>query len=77
MDFREAFYDAVIDGEAPMAGDIRKMCIDQMHVALPDQPELWKKLTPDYNPGCKRVIISDDVRKAPAMHKFLTKQFVY
>ncbi|GAB7348768.1 hypothetical protein MBLNU459_g7497t1 [Dothideomycetes sp. NU459] len=60
MDFRESFYEAVIDGEAPMAGDLRTMCIDQMHDALPNQPELWKDLTPTYNPGCKRVIISDD-----------------
>lgn len=60
MDFRESFYDAVIDGEAPMAGDIRTMCVDQMHAALPNNPDLWEKLTPNYNPGCKRVIISDD-----------------
>lgn len=60
MDFRESFYDAVIDGQSPFAGDIRTMCIDQMHAALPGQEELWKKLTPDYNPGCKRIIISDD-----------------
>ncbi|KAJ9622704.1 hypothetical protein H2203_006355 [Taxawa tesnikishii (nom. ined.)] len=55
-----SFYDAVIDGESAFAGDIRKLCTDQMHKALPNQPELWEKLTPNYNPGCKRVIISDD-----------------
>ncbi|EAT78799.2 hypothetical protein SNOG_13775 [Parastagonospora nodorum SN15] len=27
---------------------------------------LWEKLTPDYNPGCKRVIISDDYYPAVA-----------
>lgn len=60
MDFRESFYDAVTDGNSPFAGLIRSSCLDQMHAALPDQPELWAKLTPKYNPGCKRVIISDD-----------------
>lgn len=72
MDFRESFYDAVIDGQSPFAGDIRKQCIDQMKVALPDQPELWEKLTPSYNPGCKRVIISDDYYPTLALpHVFL------
>ncbi|KAK5018033.1 hypothetical protein LTR16_000600 [Cryomyces antarcticus] len=60
MDFRESFYDAVINGQSPFAGDIRTWCEHQMHEALPDQPELWEKLTPKYNPGCKRIIISDD-----------------
>lgn len=31
-----------------------------METQLADRPELWDKLTPKYNPGCKRVIISDD-----------------
>ena len=60
MDFREAFYDGVVDGESALAKDLRKMCIDQMHEALPGREDLWEKLTPKYNPGCKRVIISDD-----------------
>ncbi|KAK4985050.1 hypothetical protein LTR66_000197 [Elasticomyces elasticus] len=67
MDFRESFYDAVIDGQSPFAGDIRSMCTNQMHAALPDQPELWEKLTPKYNPGCKRIIISDDYYPALAL----------
>jgi len=60
MDFREAFYGAVIDGENPLAGEIRDSCVQQMHAALPDRKDLWDKLTPNYNPGCKRVLISDD-----------------
>jgi len=60
MDFRESFYDAVTDANSPLAEEIRRSCLNQMHAALPNQPEVWKKLTPDYNPGCKRVIISDD-----------------
>lgn len=65
-DFRESFYDAVMDGDSPFAGDIRRLCLNQMHAALPDQPELWAKLTPSYNPGCKRIIISDDYYPALA-----------
>ena len=36
---------------------------------LRDRPDLWEKLTPDYNPGCKRVIISDDYYPAIAHPK--------
>lgn len=66
MDFRESFYDAVIDGSSDFAALIRSSCTDMMKAQIPDQPELWKKLTPDYNPGCKRVIISDDYYPAVA-----------
>lgn len=27
---------------------------------LPDRPDLWEKLSPNYSPGCKRSVISDD-----------------
>ncbi|KAJ9667039.1 hypothetical protein H2201_002873 [Coniosporium apollinis] len=67
MDFRESFFDAVTDKDSKFAQDIRDWCIGQMHAALPDQPELWAKLTPNYSPGCKRVIISDDYYPALAL----------
>jgi hypothetical protein len=59
MDFRESFYDAVTDGDSDFANLIRTLCIDSMKAALPngDSTGMWEKLTPDYNPGCKRVII--------------------
>lgn len=60
MDFRESFYEAVVDGDSAFAGEIRRQNELMMKAQLPDQPELWAKLTPTYNPGCKRVIISDD-----------------
>lgn len=66
MDIREAFYDAIIDGETPVAGQIRETCIRQMQEALPNKPELWDELTPKYNPGCKRVLITDDYYPALA-----------
>ena len=60
MDFRESFYDAVIDGQHPFAEELRRQSKEMMETQLADRPELWDKLTPKYNPGCKRVIISDD-----------------
>lgn len=60
MDYRESFYEAVTDSESAFAGEIRRMCITSMQAQLPDKPELWKSLTPDYSPGCKRVLMSDD-----------------
>lgn len=62
MDFRESFHDAVTDGNSEFASLIRTSCIDAMKEQIPDGDRngLWEKLTPDYNPGCKRVIISDD-----------------
>lgn len=60
MDFRESFYDAVIDGSSDFAEEIRQQSSNMMRSQLADRPDLWKKLTPKYNPGCKRVIISDD-----------------
>lgn len=66
MDFRESFYDAVTDGSSAFADVLRSLCTDMMRRSIPDQPELWDKLTPNYNPGCKRVIISDDYYPAIA-----------
>jgi hypothetical protein len=62
MDFRESFYDAVVDGASEFADLIRNSCTDAMKAQIPngDKNGLWEKLTPTYNPGCKRVIISDD-----------------
>jgi hypothetical protein len=71
MDFRESFYSAVTDGESEFATLIRTSCIDAMKTQIPNGQEsgLWDKLTPDYNPGCKRVIISDDYYPAVASPK--------
>jgi hypothetical protein len=71
MDYRESFYSAVTDGESEFATLIRTSCIDAMKSQIPDGDSsgLWAKLTPDYNPGCKRVIISDDYYPAVASPK--------
>ena len=60
MDFREYLFKAVTGGDAKSSDTIRKMTASKLKEALPDRPELREKLTPDYSPGCKRIIISDD-----------------
>jgi cation diffusion facilitator CzcD-associated flavoprotein CzcO len=60
MDFRESTYNAITDDKSDMAKLFKDMCLDMMHKQLPNQPEMWEKLTPKYNVGCKRIIISDD-----------------
>lgn len=60
MDFREAFYHAVWDNDHPVAQFLEGQAKDHMHTQLPDKPDLWQQLLPDYKIGCKRVIISDD-----------------
>lgn len=60
MDFAESFYSAVFDAESPHAKMLMRMSKDHLRAQLPDQPEMWKKFTPEYPFGCKRLIISDD-----------------
>lgn len=60
MDYRESFHSAVTDNDSEFAQQLRDWCTSAMRAQIPDQPELWEKLTPKYAPGCKRVIISDD-----------------
>lgn len=69
MDFREAFHNAVTDSDSEFANLVRSLCLDMMKTQIPDQPDLWEKLIPDYSPGCKRVIISDDYYPALANAK--------
>ncbi|KAL3491939.1 hypothetical protein BJX62DRAFT_251031 [Aspergillus germanicus] len=66
MDFRESFYAAVSDSESDFAKQIRHWCFEGMRKQLANKPELWEKLTPTYAPGCKRLIISDDIYPALA-----------
>ena len=60
MDFRETFFDAVIDKNTPFAHLLVDMSTQLMKAQLPDREDLWSKLTPNYAIGCKRVIITDD-----------------
>ncbi|KKK16969.1 hypothetical protein AOCH_002641 [Aspergillus ochraceoroseus] len=66
MDFRESFYAAVSDSASGFAEQIRHWCSQGMQAHLSNKPQLWAKLTPDYAPGYKRVIIADDYYPALA-----------
>lgn len=37
-----------------------KACLSNMKKQLPDRPDLWEKLTPEYGFGCKRPTFSDE-----------------
>ncbi|KAH8719282.1 flavin-binding monooxygenase-like protein [Phaeosphaeriaceae sp. PMI808] len=71
MDFRESFHDGVTDGSSAFANLLRASSLTAMKAQIPngDKTGLWDKLTPNYSPGCKRVIISDDFYPAIAHPK--------
>jgi len=46
-------------GEGWLSRRIRQACLDYLAAEIPD-PKLRATLTPDYAPGCKRLLISDD-----------------
>lgn len=71
MDFRESTYDAICDRQSASAELFRKVGLDLMRQQIPNRPDLWEKLTPNYSPGCKRIIISDDFYPAIANPKTL------
>lgn len=60
MDFREDFYHVIGDSSSAGADQVRKWNQDMLDAAFPDDKEMQEKLRPNYNPGCKRIIISDD-----------------
>lgn len=60
MDMREAFYDAAVIENSDLNTEMRRQCTEMMKSQLVDKPQLMQALTPDYPPGCKRIIISDD-----------------
>ena len=58
---------AIFDGQSDNAELCRTLHKQKLEAELPNRPDLWEKLTPDYNPGCKRIIISDDYFPALAL----------
>lgn len=60
MDFREDFHEIIRDSQSDTAQLLRKICDKRLREQLPNKPELWEKLTPNYALGCKRLILSDD-----------------
>ncbi|OQE04960.1 hypothetical protein PENVUL_c028G04831 [Penicillium vulpinum] len=60
MDFRESMHDSISKPNAPSSKMLEQAHTASLNAALPNRPDLWNKLTPDYPTGCKRVLISDD-----------------
>ncbi|KAK9444701.1 monooxygenase [Metarhizium brunneum] len=60
MDIREILYESIVDVASLVNNLTRQLCLDMMNKQIPDDAALTRKPTPDYAPGCKRVIISDD-----------------
>ncbi|EXJ75499.1 uncharacterized protein A1O5_00005 [Cladophialophora psammophila CBS 110553] len=60
MDFRESFHSAVTQSDSAYANLMRSMNYNLLREQLPNRPDLWEKLSPNYHPGCKRTVISDD-----------------
>ncbi|KAL5351639.1 hypothetical protein ACLOAV_003499 [Pseudogymnoascus australis] len=67
MDYRESFYDAAVVEDSAMNSIFKKLSLDMLDRQIPENTKLRKQLTPNYPPGCKRVIISDDY--FPAMNR--------
>lgn len=59
--FEHTFARAVV-GDKTMIGIISWLC--RRHLAAVRDPELRRRLTPDYSPACKRLIFSDDFYQA-------------
>lgn len=50
---------------AAAMADLRQVCLDNLRSAI-DDPGLIAALTPDYDPGCKRILVSDEYYPALA-----------
>ncbi|KAF3482788.1 putative Flavin-binding monooxygenase [Arthroderma uncinatum] len=66
MDVRESVFASILKPESKMSDFLKRISQDMMKRQLANKPELWEKLTPDYPPGCKRIITSDDYYPALA-----------
>lgn len=60
MQRSESFWVALTQKDTSMSEELRQWCLGHMHTQLPGREDLWKKLTPDYVPGCKRILITND-----------------
>jgi hypothetical protein len=60
MTLRESLFTGLFDDSSPISELIRTMSKDLMESQLKDKPDLWPKLTPNFPPGCKRILLSDD-----------------
>lgn len=60
MDGREGYFKSLVQRGSVEAAELRKSSEEHIRAQLPDRPDLWKALTPDYPVGCRRILISDD-----------------
>ncbi|KAF5634284.1 flavin-binding monooxygenase-like family [Fusarium sp. NRRL 52700] len=60
MNAREAYYEAVNHADSSDSSAMTAACKQHMQTQLPCRQDLWEKLTPNYPPGCKRILLSDD-----------------
>lgn len=60
MDFREWTYGFVQGGQTATSEMFRQFSDQLMKTQLPNRPDLWEKLQPKYDIGCKRILITDD-----------------
>jgi cation diffusion facilitator CzcD-associated flavoprotein CzcO len=60
MDSREEFHKLITDGHSDMAEKAHMMTTRKLREAFPHDEEMRLKLRPNFHPGCKRVILSDD-----------------
>ncbi|KAK7222603.1 hypothetical protein V2G26_010606 [Clonostachys chloroleuca] len=63
MDRNEGTYESLIRRGSAESVELTKESIEYLHSELPDRPDLWEVLTPNYAPGCKRILITDDYYK--------------
>lgn len=60
MNFRELFHQAVTQADSHYAGIMRQMNNGLLQKQLGHRPDLQEKVKPEYNPGCKRTVITND-----------------
>lgn len=59
MDMRETFHGFAVQ-DSTLNTYARQLCHEMMKRQIPNNERLREALTPNYTPGCKRVILSDD-----------------
>lgn len=60
MQRSESFWASLTQKDTLISEALRQWCLGHMHSQLPGREDLWKKLTPGYAPGCKRILITND-----------------
>ena len=60
MDTREPVFEALGRTSTKSSAWFENEAKKHMRKQLPDRPDLWEKLTPDYPVGCKRILLTDD-----------------